>query len=255
MESSERAAVVSPGVRGLCAVLALLLVGAAWLGPLGRSVVTFHVSADGVAQYRGGEVVTVVAAVALALIALVGPRRPYVALTAAMGIAGYVGYTFVTVIVGQEYARYPGDAERAFPLYAALTGGSVILGVLAIQRLRSLPPVPVSRALARTTRAVLIGVIVVVALAWSAQIAAVLVGGGMPEYDRDTTLFWLIKLLDFGFLLPLTGFLVASCRPGRAVPYSVPMLVFAVCLTAAIASMALGQLHAGTAQGILQPQN
>jgi hypothetical protein len=119
MPASETAGTV------LSAVLGLLLLTAGVLGPLVTGRVRLHLSDDAITHYVGGEVVTMVLALVLLGTAPAwSTTRTWVPAIAA-GAAAYVIYTFTTVVAGQEYGRYPGNAEKAFLLYAAITAPAV----------------------------------------------------------------------------------------------------------------------------------
>ncbi|AXH95484.1 hypothetical protein [Ornithinimicrobium avium] len=185
----------------LCTVVGVLLLVATVLGPLVTGRVRFHMSEDALVQYVGGDLVTS----SLALLFLVAApfwssgRAWAPALTA--GGSAYVIYTFVTVVMGQEYAKYQGNAETAFLLYTAITAGSVLLLVFSVRACLALPPLPeVPR---QGALALLIGLAVLFGLMWVAQLAGFYRTGPTDEYASATTLFWVIKYLDLGIIIPL----------------------------------------------------
>ena len=215
------------------------------LGPLVLKVVKLRTSEAIERQFVGGELVslTFVAPVSVAagILWLRGHRlAPVLALAPAL----YAVYTYTTVVIGEEYARYPGNVEQFFPLYAGLVAGGAAIAVSAWPRLRDTPvPVP-SPGLRRALAATFIGLGGFFALAWVAQIRLVLTGHPPIEYQEGPTLFWLIKLLDFGFLIPAlvaTGVGLLRAHP-TAIRAAYGLAGFATCLAASIAGMGIVML-------------
>ncbi|WP_435198449.1 hypothetical protein [Janibacter sp. GS2] len=185
----------------LCVVVGLLLAVATVIGPLVAGRVRFHMSADALVQYVGGELVTSSLAVLfLACTPFWWAGRDWApALTA--GASAYVIYTFFTVVMGQEYGKYPGNAETAFLLYTAITASALLLLVFSVRALSALPPMP--SAPRQATLAVVIALGVLFALLWMAQLAGFYRTGPTEEYTTATALFWVIKYLDLGIVIPL----------------------------------------------------
>lgn len=190
----------------------------------------------------GGEVVSlaVVAPVAIVAGALwLGGHRLAPAL--ALGSALYAVYTYTTAVIGQEYTRYDGNVERFFPLYAGLVAGGAAIAVIAWSRLGEISiPMP-SDGLRRTLAGIFLAMGAFFALAWAAQIRLVITGNPTAEYVEGPTLFWLIKLLDFGFMIPLlvaTGIGLVRRHP-VAIKAAYGLTTFATCLAGSIAGMAV----------------
>ena len=228
----------------LALVLSVLLLTATVLGPLVTDRVRFHMSSDALVQYIGGEIVTLL--VAVVLLASVpawwlGHHWPWVV---AVGAAAYVMYTYATVVAGQEYDRYPGNVEKAFVLYVAITAAAVALLVTSF---RALMAADLSGP-RQLTGWVLIGIGAIVALLWLGQLAGFYRTGPTPEYQTATALFWLIKYLDLGFVIPLaiiTGLLQRT--PSTVTDAAaVAMLGFLTWLLAALFFMAVEMLRRGT---------
>ena len=131
-------------------------------------------------------------------------RRHPAAPAVAIAPGAYVVYTYLQVVVGQEYLRLPGNVERFFPLLLAV----FVLGeVVTLHSWTAMTPatLPVpSRRLRRTAGWALLAVaaFVLVGLhlptlpdAWSATPARV-------EYVSSPTPFWLVKLMDLGMVVP-----------------------------------------------------
>lgn len=94
MGAISRAAEVSGAV--LSSVLGVLLLVATVLGPLQARRIRFHMSADALVQYVGGETVTLIVAVALLASAPAWWRGHLWAPAVAVGASAYVVYTFST---------------------------------------------------------------------------------------------------------------------------------------------------------------
>lgn len=215
---------------------------AALLGPLMLDVIRFRMTDAMVNQYVGGEIISVVIVTPMLIASgMLWRRGDRLAPALAFGPSLYTVYTFVTAIFGQEYARYSGNVENAFPLYAALVaGGAALSGISAAQLILSRTVMPSDR-LRTVTSAVFLTVAGFFALAWIAQITQVYRGDPPVDYADGPTLFWLIRLLDLGFLLPafaVTGFGLLHRHP-LAEKAAYGMATFATCMSGAIAAMAI----------------
>lgn len=214
----------------------------AMLGPLVLKVIQFRTSDNAENQFVGGEVVSLgIVAPALIVAGVMWRRGHRLAPALAFGPALYAVYTYVTAVIGQDYARYPGNVEKFFPLYAALVAGGTVIAALAAGDLAgSEGPVPSDR-LRRFTAGLFMTIGGFFALAWAAQIRLVYIGQPPTEYQEDPTLFWLIKLLDLGFVIPaLIGTGIGLLRQHPVAIKAAPgMAAFATCMAAAIAGMAI----------------
>lgn len=226
-------------------VVALGILIAGVLGPLVTGMIRFRLPDAAVNQYVGGEIVTMfIAAPALIAAGVLWLRNHRLAPVIAIGPAAYTVYTFITAIVGQEYGRYDGNVENAFFLYAGLVLGGWLLVVLAGLDLlmANVPTMP--DGLRNVTAGVFLVIAAFFALAWVGQIAQVYGGERSDAYLESPTLFWLIKLMDLGFLLPLfatTG--VAMLRGQRlATTLAYGMVSYAVCMAAAVLGMAIAMV-------------
>ena len=212
------------------------------LGPLVFKVIEFRTSDHLENQFVGGEVVslTVVAPAAIAA-GVLWLRGHRLAPALALGPALYAVYTYTTAVLGQEYARYDGNVEQFFPLYAGLVAGGAAIAAFAWSRLGETElPMPSDR-LRRTLAGVFLGIGGLFALTWAAQIRLVVTGNPTAEYVEGPTLFWLIKLLDFGFVIPallVTGVGLLRRHPA-AITAAYGVAGFATCLAGSIAGMAV----------------
>jgi hypothetical protein len=223
-------------------ILAMGIVVAAIFGPLVTGIIEFRLPDSLVNQYLGGEVATLfVAAPMLVIAGVLWQRGDRVAPVLAFGPALYTVYTFVTAILGQEYDRYDGNAERAFPLYAALiAGGLAVAAIASVEIARR--PAPVSgNKLRRITAGMFLAVAAFFAVSWTSQIAMVYSGDLTEEYVAGPALFWLIKLMDLAFLLPafmMLGFGLLQKNP-LATRLAYGATGYALCMSSAVLGMAV----------------
>lgn len=229
----------------LSLVLGILLVTATVLGPLVTDRIRFHMSSDALVQYVGGEIVTTLVAVVLLASVPAWWMEQQWPPVVATGAAAYIAYTIATVVAGQEYDRYPGNFEKAFLLYAAITAASVALLVISFRTTVAGGNLNGPRQISGW---VLIVIGAIVALLWLGQLAGFYRTGPTPEYETATSLFWLIKYLDLGLVIPLaivTGLLQrtpTASTDGAAVL----MLGFLTWLLAALVFMAVEMLRRQT---------
>jgi hypothetical protein len=212
------------------------------LGPLALNVIRFRTSANIENQFIGGDVVSLGLVAPVAMVAGVLWLRDHrLAPALALAPALYAVYTYTSVILGQEYGRYEGNVEKFFPLYAGLVAGAGVIAAVAWSQLgRAGLPVPSVR-LRRGVAGLFIAFAGLIALAWSRQIQLVITGHPTTEYLEGPTLFWLIKLLDFGFVIPamvVTGIGLLRANPG-AIKATYGLVGFLTCLTGSIAGMAV----------------
>ncbi len=177
----------------------------ALLGPLVADVIIYHASAGAVNQVTGGDVAGLALVAPVSVLAgglvLRGHRAGAVL---ALGPAGYISYTATQLALGGDVSRYPGNSERFFPLYLGL----LLLGIIIA--VRAWHAIDLERLPATTRRvdrsfgvfALVVAVFLAVGLhlpglldAWSAQPSA-------PEYLADPVVFWLVKLMDLGLVVP-----------------------------------------------------
>jgi hypothetical protein len=238
----NRASLTGYGLLALGAGMAVNAI----LGPLGADVIQSRVSDNMQNQLIGGEIVSLLLAAPLAILAgmlwLRGHRHAPVL---ALGPALYAIYTYVQFIAGPDYTRYAGNNEKAFPLYLALIvlGWAIAIAAWGALGRMELPTPPIG--LARTLGSLLLVVSVLIGLAWIAGIVDVLNGGTLAqEYRDDPTLFWLIRLMDLGFVIPAS--VVTAVGLLRRASWSKRLTYaytgFQTLLTGAVASMAVAMV-------------
>lgn len=231
-----------PVSGGLALLLTAGIAVNAVLGPLALGVIRFRVSESAETQFVGGEAVSLGLVVPLLIASgILWLRGHRLAPALAIGPALYTVYTYLTAVAGQEYARYEGNVERFFPLYAALIAGGAALAVRSIAGLVAADVPEPAGGLGRAAAWMLIGIGAFFALAWATQIGRVLGGTASTEYAESPTLFWLIKLLDLAFVIPAfvtTGAGLLRHRPWAA-RAAYAMMAFATCIASAVAAMAI----------------
>ncbi len=189
------------GLLALAAGMAVAML----LGPLGFGVVSFAVSESAETQLLGGEVATMFLAIPLATVAgVLWLRGARLAPVLACGPGIYAAYMYAQYALAPDFTRYEGNSQRAFPLYLLLVLGGWLIAAhswVALARLDL--PAPGAR-LGMITGALLFILNLLFALAWIASIVPV-VAGNEPgsAYLADPTLFWMVRLMDLGFVIPL----------------------------------------------------
>ena len=218
-----------PARRDVALGIALLLLGlgtatVALLGPLVLGVLRYHASGGAIHQIVGGDVAGLALVAPTALVAGLGVltrRRAGAAL--GLGPAAYALYMDSQLALGGDPLRYPGNSERYFLLFVALfvLAGFTLQRAWASVGAARLPPWP--RGLAR-----LVGVFALVVAAflafglhlpglldaWRAQPTG-------SELLADPAVFWLVKFMDLGIVVPIL--LVVGIRQLRRRPASAPM--------------------------------
>lgn len=179
---------------------------AAMLGPLVAGAIEHKVSAAMLNQVKGADAVALFLVAPASVIAgVLALRRHAAAPVLAIAPAAFAAYIFSQLAIGQEWDRYDGNTERYFPLFAGLfvLGGRGGSPGLAHVR-------PVTIACHRT------------AFAARDRLDA-RTGGGVPgrglhlpglmdawsgeptsrEYVENPTVFWVVKLMDLGIVVPV----------------------------------------------------
>lgn len=188
---------------GIGALLAVVIVAAVVLGPLVSNAVHFHMNRNAIVQYQGSEVVMMVIAIGLLVSAWLWRSNATLAASIALGLALFVIYTMVTVVMGQEFEQFPtGNAEKYFLLYIGITSLASVLTVLAIHSLLGarLDVSPRWITITTWTFGIEAGLF---ALMWIGQILGIYLNGMSSEIEETRLLFWLVKYLDLGFMIPV----------------------------------------------------
>jgi len=194
--------------RGLSTALFTLALGAglvALLGPLVGDVIRYHVSPGASNQIVGGDIAGLLlvapTAVIAAFLVIRGHRAGPVL---ALGPALYGLYMYSQLALGGDILRWPGNSERFFPLFLGLF---VICGFVAVRAWREIARSELPTIGGRLDRALGTFLLVVATFltvglhlpglvdAWQAQPVG-------AEYLADPGVFWLVKFMDLGLVVP-----------------------------------------------------
>jgi hypothetical protein len=188
----------------------LVLLGAAVavvavMGPLVLDVLRYRTSATSMNQIIGGDaaVLMVVAPVSIA-VGVLAMCRHRAAPVLALAPSIFVVYTYIQLIVGNEYLRLPGNVERFFPL---MLGIFILAGAIAVRSWSSVPAAQLPANSARADRVagsllLVIAVFVVGGLHLPSFLDAIRDQPTAVQYLSSPTPFWLVKLMDLGIIVP-----------------------------------------------------
>jgi len=179
------------------------------LGPLLIGAIEWRISANSLNQTFGadGAALLLLAPTSIVAAWLAWHRRPTAApLAFGLGLAAL--YYGLASVLGAEYARYSGNNERFFLLYLLI----VVLGWVASawgwSTMGESPPRP-SRRLARTAGLLFIVGGGLISAAWLIQLVVIAVDGSLSQaadalaYAESPTAFWVVRVVDLGFIAPL----------------------------------------------------
>lgn len=235
----------------LCLLIGVGIFVAAVLGPLGLGLVHFHMSRNAIVQYQGGDVVMIAIGVGLLGCCWMWWQQAARVHAITLGLSLFVIYTFVTVVLPQDYIRYPeGNVKTFMLLYFAITAGATMLSALSINSLMG-RDLLVSPHWIRGTQWVMGVQAGSFLLMWLSQVIRA-ASRELPSDAADMPLlFWLIRYLDLGFVIPLTFLAVTMLRSQQPLA---PILVLAVvgfttCMLIAIAAMSFNQWRLDQAGG------
>jgi len=207
--ASTRAERESRPARQLAIVLFGLGIGVAaatLLGPLGFHLINYHVVDDLLNQIVGGDAIGLILVAPAALAAGVltlrsHPAGPVVALAP----AGYAIYVYTQLTIGGEFASRPGNSERFFPLFLAvflLGGAAFVMAWNAVDQ-RKLPEPSVVMRRTAVTVIFFLAAFLTFGLHLPGLVDVI---GGAPygvEYTQSPTVFWIVKLMDLGIVVPV----------------------------------------------------
>ena len=233
-------------------LLMLLGVGAVavpLLGPLGFGVLDYHVSDGATDQVRGGDVAGLALVAPLAFLAAWLLRRGHGAGPAlALAPASYGLYVYTQLAISGDLLRYAGNSERYFGLFWALITVCGAVLVLAGARLATSPAGPPTyrRRLTKVSGWYLLGVAVFLAVglhlpglvdAWRASPTS-------EEYLADPGVFWVVKVMDLAYVLPVVVGVGVGLLRGRpwAATLLAPVTGWCALLAGSVAGMGLTML-------------
>jgi hypothetical protein len=187
----------------LLVLLAVGLMANALLGPLGLGWIEWRLSPLGLNQTYGIDAVAFVLGAPLALgAAWLWRSGARLAAPLALGSALFALYYGVAEVIGPDYVRYAGNNERWFLLCLAVIVLSWTIALRAWSALDPSPPAPpvwLGRSLAVVLG--LGGALLIVA--WGAQVLDIAITGRLSEAYLDAPSgFWIVRVVDLGFLAP-----------------------------------------------------
>lgn len=219
------------------------MAASALLGPLMLGVIQYRNSPAAIRQLEGGEVISLLAAAPLAVVSgFVWNRRRALAAALAIGPGVYAVYMYLQYVLAGQYDRYTGNVEHYFPLFLTL----VILGWITALRAWSVlgagaVPMPAG-GLRRILGGLLLAISVLFAAAWVGSVAGAVAGDPAPPgYSEDPNLFWLVRVMDLGFVIPaglVTAYGLLGNRPWAA-RLSYALIGMQMLLTGAVCGMAV----------------
>jgi hypothetical protein len=192
----------------LFALGAALAVGAI-LGPLLVGAIEWRISTNSLNQTFGadGAALLLLAPTAVTAGWLAWRARPLAApLAFGLGLAAL--YYGIASVLGADHARYAGNNERFFLLYLAIIVLAWIAAAWGWSAMGDTAPHP-GRPLARSAGLLFVAGGLAISAAWIVQLAAITVDGALTQpadalaYAESPTAFWLVRIVDLGFIVPL----------------------------------------------------
>lgn len=237
------------GATLLGVALLLLGVGAAAvavLGPLVLGTIDYHVSDAVAAQVKGGDVAGLVLVAPVSLLAgVLVLRRHRAGPVLGLGPAAYGLYVYFQLAVSGDIDRYPGNSERWFPLFLGLflLAGAILVAAWTSMPVRRTAVTQEPRWVNRVTGWYLVAVAAFLVFglhvpglldAWSEQPAS-------TEYLGDPVIFWVVKMMDLGVIVPIAAATGGGLLLRRAWAHRLRYAVigWAALLASSVAGMAI----------------
>lgn len=211
----------STGRRWLALALFALATGAVSvgvLGPLGPEVIRYHASSGAINQVAGGDIAGLLLVAPVSVVAGILVLRGHQAgPPLALGPACYALYMYSQLALGGDVLRYPGNSEYFFPLFLGLfvLGGVIAVRAWAATDPASMPAMP--RWVDRVIGGYLLAMAGFLTLglhapglvdAWQDESTS-------TEYLADPVVFWLVKLMDLGIVVPAMAAIAVGILRGR----------------------------------------
>jgi hypothetical protein len=213
----------------------------ALLGPLTFGVIHIRESPAMETQLLGGELTSLFLAAPLAIAAGIAWWRGHrLAPFLAAGPSAYALYTYVQFVLVPDYSRYPGNNERYFFLYLSLVTAGWTTLLVACRAIAANTPTLDTR-LGRTMGVAMLVVGLAFAFAWIGSIARLSNPPLPTDYVEHPTAFWLVRLMDLGFVIPVgvaTGWALVR-RSAWAARWAYGFIGMQTLLTCAVAGMAI----------------
>jgi hypothetical protein len=213
----------------------------ALLGPLTFGVIHIRESPAMETQLLGGELTSLFLAAPLAIAAGIAWWRGHrLAPFLAAGPSAYTLYTYVQFVLVPDYSRYPGNNERYFFLYLSLVTAGWTTLLVACRAIAANTPTLDTR-LGRTMGVAMLVVGLAFAFAWIGSIARLSNPPLPTDYVEHPTAFWLVRLMDLGFVIPVgvaTGWALVR-RSAWAARWAYGFIGMQTLLTCAVAGMAI----------------
>jgi hypothetical protein len=196
-------------------VLAIGVAATALLGPLVFGIVEYHASPGAINQVRGGDAAALLLVAPLALLAGVLTLRGRLSgPVLGIGPAFFVAYIYSQLAVGGEFLRYEGNSEQFFLLNLGLfvLGWMGAVGCWTSIDLDRIPGT--SRRFDRFLIWFLwVACLFLVLGLHLPNLLAIWQGSPTEEYLADPGLFWIVKLMDLGIIVPvMAGVAVGLAR-------------------------------------------
>ncbi len=184
--------------------LGLGVASSAVLGPLVLGAIDYHASSGAIVQVKGSDLVSLLLVAPVSVLAGLLTLRGHLAgPVIGIGPAVFAVYTYTQLSVGGDFARYEGNSESFFLLNLGLF---VFGGVVAIGSWSAIDPVALVGTTVRFDR-FLAGFLLASALflvvgLHAPHLVAIWNGSPTEEYLADPGVFWMVKLMDLGIIVP-----------------------------------------------------
>jgi hypothetical protein len=228
--------------------LGLALIAAAVLGPLILGIIEWRVSPNGLNQTYGADGAALVLLGPASLVAAwLWWRAHPVAAPLAFGVGLAALYYAVASVLGADYVQYEGNNERFFLLFLAIVILAWAGAAVGWRAMDPDPPRP-GRTTARAAAVVFVLGALAIGVAWSIQLLTIAIDGALSApgdvqaYAEAPTAFWLVRIVDLGFIVPLAIWTGVGLWRGAATATMAATGVAAFMTLQAAAVLAMGTI-------------